>query len=275
MAGLGLAVDEGRFERTAPFLKLSQIEEMAQEKQRLDSMMKAPPHISNQVQDRAQVYTTLKKIDKSLASDTATPYTGEQLDKAVAREKELREKFTAKMPTAAEMRRNPPGAVDKQLAFEEQCGKDVAEWKNIRRRLYVSGVLPSNVSERSMSNIELFRPVGGSGELPMDGAQIPQTKTFYGLGGRSTPFKEDELAVLKLLAPSVYEKLALMSADERDAVKEALANETQADPTPSRENFETLNIRGLRTLCKAEGLKGDGNIEALKDKLREHYAAKE
>lgn len=271
---LGLKTDEGRFERTAPYLKLSQIEDMKAEGNRLKSMLEAPRHISAQIQDRSQVYNTLKRIETSLARDTAQPYVGADLDKAVKREKEIRDAFVADMCTQAEMRRNPPGALDKHLAFEEKHGRNIGEWKNIRRRLHVSGALPSHVSERSLSNIEMFRPAGGAGEMSMDGAQIPQTKSYHGLGGRSTTFTDVELALLEQMAPKLKNMIALLSADERDEVKAALseAQGQAATPVVDTKPITELNFKEARERCRALELDTGGTREDLIFRLQEYYA---
>ena len=159
-ANVGFEVEKGRLERTAPLLKQSQIDDMGSEQKRISETLNAPPHIRNVIQDRAQLYTTLKKLEASLGRDTPREYAKDDIDKAVKREAELREAFVADMCTQEEMRRNPPGAVDKHLAFEAKHKANIAEWKNIRRRLYVSGALESRFSERSLSNIEMFRPGG-------------------------------------------------------------------------------------------------------------------
>lgn len=258
-------IEPGRLERTAPLLKQSQIEDMAQEEKRIAETINAPPHLRNAIQDRGQLMSTLKKLRTSLERDSPRKFEGQELDKAVKREKELREAMVADMCTQAEMRRNPPGAVDKLLMFEQKHKKNHAEWQNLRRRLYVSGVLADNVSERSLSNLELYRPAGGSGELPMDGAQIPQAKTFHGLGGRSAMLSEDQLTVLRVLAPDIYNQLALLTADQRDDLKAAL-------------DFDAMTMSELRQcIHKAnEGgalIEVNGSKQELIARLKEHAGA--
>lgn len=257
--------EKGRLERTAPYLKQSQIEDMQSERKRLSETLNAPPHLRRAIQDPALMAKTLRGIEKSLNEDSPRPYEGSEKDAAVKREKELREKFVADMPTQAEMRRAPPGALDKHIMWEQKHEADIGEWKNIRRRQLESGMLPSSMSERSASNIELYRPAGGSGEMNMDNAQIPQTRTFYGLGGRSTPFTDDELAVLKVLAPAIYEKVALLSADQRDEVKAAIADVVLP------EQIDVMKMPELRDRCRLLGMETGGSMDELKSRLKEHY----
>lgn len=265
----GMTVEEGRFERTAPYLKLNQIEEMQEERNRLSNTLRAPPHLRNAIQDASTMIATLKRLEKSLERDTARPYEGAKLDAAVRREKELREKFMQGMPTAQEMRRQPPGAVEKYMKWEGANKRDIGEWKNIRRRLLASGAVPSEVSDTSIANIEMYRPTGTAGELPMDGAAIPQTRTYYGLGGRSTIFTEDELALLEKMAPKLRDAIATLSATERDEVKSALASGA-AEPQFDKTGLDTLTAKEARDRCRAHGLATDGMRDELIDRLKAH-----
>jgi hypothetical protein len=264
------AVEKGRLERTAPLLKVSQIEAMQDERRRLSDTLNAPPHLRRAIHDPALMAKTLRNIEKTLNEDSPTPYQGADQDAAVAREKELREQFVADMPTQAEMRRNPPGALDKHMNFEVRHEGNIGEWKNIRRRMLLSGMLPSAMSELSASNIEMFRPAGGSGELNMDGAQIPQARTFHGLGGRSAPLSDRELELLRLLSPEIYSKIILLTADQRDEVKAALA---EHDPAVNAANLdlENMPVKELRERCTAAGLETGGSRADLVPRLKEHY----
>lgn len=267
--GLGLAKEDGRFERTAPFLKENQLEEMSTEKGRLSATLNAPPHLRNAIQDAGTMYSTLKRLEKSLERDTARTYEGADLDKAVRREAELREKFLEGMPSQEEMRRNPPGALDKHMMWEQRNKADIGEWKNIRRRLWVSGALKSELSDRSVANIEMFRPRGGR-ELSMDGAQIPRTRDYHNLGGRSTTFSTEELEILEKMAPRLKSMLALLSADERDEVKEVLAA-GGVTPTVDINAIDGLSHKELRERCRAAGVETGGPREDLIIRLKEHY----
>jgi hypothetical protein len=258
------------FERTAPYLKQSQIEEMSSEKDRLASTLRAPPHLRNAIQDASTMMATLKRIERSLERDTPREYTGSDLDAAVKREAELKAMWLEGMPTQEEMRRNPPGALDKHMQWEARHKQTIAEWKNIRRRLMASGAVESSASDRSVANIELHRPKGGAGELAMDNAQIPRAVTYSGLGGRSVPFTDIELAILEQLAPKLKEKLILLSADQRDDVKTALADSV-ASSEVMLENVDTASHRDLRDRCRAAGLETGGAREDLVARLKQHY----
>lgn len=260
--------EEGRFERTAPLLKQNQIDEISQERDRLSQTLRAPPHLRNAIQDASTMFATLKRLEASLARDTPREYQGSDLDTAVRREKELREKIAEGMPTAAEMRRNPPGALDKHMNWEARNKQDIAEWKNIKRRLWASGAVSSAASDGSVANVEMFRPTGGP-ELSMENAQIPVARTYYGLGGRSSTLSDEEMALLEKVAPKLKDMLALLSADQRDEVKTALQAEVQVQLDPTV--IGNLTHKEARERCKAAGLESGGTREDLIDRLKEHY----
>jgi len=260
--------DEGRFERTAPLLKQSQLQEMGQERDRLKQTLHAPPHLRNAIQDASTMFGVLKRLESSLERDTPREYAGAELDKAVRREKELREKIMKGMPTSEEMRRNPPGALDKHMQWEARNKADIGEWKNIRRRMMASGAVESSVSDASVANVEMLRPSGGH-QLSMDGAQIPVAKTYYGLGGRSSTFTDEELVLLEKVAPRLKEMIALLSADQRDEIKTSLQAEAVIQLDTSA--LDGLTHKEARERCRAAGLETGGSREDLVDRLKAHY----
>ncbi len=154
-------------ESLRPLLRPQQIEEMHDEKQRLERTLDAPPHVVSQVQDVGAMRRQLRQLNAQLEHQTPRPYKQDEIDKAVVREEKLRGEFTAGMPTQAEMRKTPTGAVDKHMAWERRNKRNIMEWKNIRLRLQASGGISGMTDGRDVANIERFRPTGGSGELPM------------------------------------------------------------------------------------------------------------
>ena len=154
-------------ESTKPLLRPQQIDEMHDEKRRLENTLKAPAHITAQIQDVGAMRRQLRALNTQLATQTPEPYAPQVIDQAVAREKKLRKQFTAGMPTQAEMRKTPTGAVDKHINWERRNKQAIMEWKNIRLRLQVSGGIDGITDGRDVANIERYRPAGGAGELPM------------------------------------------------------------------------------------------------------------
>lgn len=166
-------VPAGRFERTAPLLRPNQVEEMLEDQRNIEATMRAPAHVSSQITDRAAMRRQMQHIKTQLHENAPEPYVGEECDLARVRLAELEEKITAGMPTQAEMRRNPSGAVDKHRGWERRHKMDVLEWKNIRLRMHAAGMLDEIPDAQDVANIERLRPRSSSQELNMHGEQIP------------------------------------------------------------------------------------------------------
>jgi hypothetical protein len=98
---MSTAIQEGRFETTTPLMKTAQVQEANEEKSRLEETLNAPPHIGAQIQNRGDMVRQLRTISRQLDTQMPRAYESDQRDAAVAREKELREKWLAGMPTAA------------------------------------------------------------------------------------------------------------------------------------------------------------------------------
>jgi len=163
----------------APLLRPNQVENLRDEERRLSDTLSAPPHIANQIQDRPAMAKQLRNLKRQLATQAPTPIPELEKDAAIQREAVLREQWTNGMPTQAEMRRNPAGAVDKNRAWDQRNKAAVLEWKNLRLRLHAGGDIPNTLADsRDVANIEMFRPVKASHELNMVGEQIEGTQYY-------------------------------------------------------------------------------------------------
>jgi len=192
--------DAGRFERTLPFLGAHQVTELLNEKQAIEEALTAPSHVSAQIQNRGQMRRQVSHIDRQLHNDAPKAYRQDEIDSAVKREQELRDKWTAGMPTQAEMRRSPAGAIDKHRSWERANKRDILEWKNIRRRLHATGLIDDHPDAREVSNIEQFRPVHASHELPMDNKLVAGKDIYLPPGPisvRNVMSDEDKQAMLE------------------------------------------------------------------------------
>jgi hypothetical protein len=262
-----------RAERTTPYLRPNQVENMKRDAERQRGMLAAPPYIRNAV-DAKLAQDTLRRIERQLESDAPKPYEGSDRDWAVKEEARLREEWTAGMPTAAEMRRAPPGALEKHMAWEKRNAVKIDRWKNMRLRMAASGMLPSEFEGSAIANIELYRPVGGPQEMGMDNAQIPG-KQFYG-GTDTVLFTEFEMRAMERIAPNLIKMLAFMSADQRRELKSALQGEGPPEPTlvPTIEQIDALAMNDLRERCRALELEVGGTKDELRGRLYEAYGLK-
>ena len=109
----------------------------------------------------------LRSLKTMLDQQAPVKLTGPELDAAVKRERELLGLIKEGMPTGAEMRRCPQGATDKHIRWEQKNKPLISEWKSLRLTLQASGV-DFGTELDNVANYELYRPVGGSRELPME-----------------------------------------------------------------------------------------------------------
>lgn len=179
----------------------------------------APAFIRSQIQDRPAKAAQKRRLEKTLAENVPTPFTEKEIDTALRVEGELRESLIEGMCTQAEMRRRPPGAVSKHIAWEVSKKEAVLAWKNLRLRLQASDHdFGHGRQGAQVASLEPYRPFGGAQELAMDGAQIPG-KSVHLRGVDSVVFSNDQLQHIKLAYPEVHKTLALLSPDQREILK--------------------------------------------------------
>ncbi len=215
-------------ETTKPLLRPDQVKDNENEVKRLSGMIDPNNHASKVIQDKAMVRTMLHNVKRDLETQRPTAYSHEELDSAVAREAYLREEFIAGMPTAAEMRKAPPGTLSKNIAWEKRNKSVIMEWKNIRKRLHASGDLKGidRMDSYGVSNVEMYRPTGGSQEGNMNNAVIPGKQYYMDDIPSSVVFTDDDIEKLKTLDPELAKGLAVMSAEGRAAIKEIIHSYT-------------------------------------------------
>ena len=166
-----------------------------------------------------------RTLEQSLEDQTPKAFKAEQMDDAIQLEKDLRGDIVdGGMCTQEEMRKNPHGAVDKHLGWQDRTAIKQQLWKNLRLRLGASdhefdnGM---NGASRNLANLEMYRPKGGAKELNMDNTQI-EGKKFYG-GAKSVVFTDHEMLIIKAELPEIYQKMALLEPDQRQMIKQQIA----------------------------------------------------
>lgn len=213
-----------------------QVTELKEAKAGLAEMLNAPPYIRNQLVDGgAGVQKQMRDVDNML-KQAAVPIPPDQIDAAVKAEKVLREAWGGSdMPTDTEMRRNSPGCVDKNMAWSKKHKTEVAQWKNLRRRLHASGISEHRLSnEGDVSNIEMYRPHGGSGELSMDNAQIAgKDWRLPPPGAGPVAIMTDEDAeVLGEINPDLMKAMGTLSNEQRGEVLEMVRTIASLEEKP-------------------------------------------
>jgi len=211
-----------------------QVRAFRQDLNRLQALMDAPSYVGG---DRAQAHKDYMRMDAQVEAQTPHAYGADEVDIALKRELVLREQFTAGMPTAAEMRRTPAGAIDKHTSWEQRNKPAILEWKNIRRRLHASGALDGFPEySTDVANVEVYRPTGGSGELNMDNTLIPSQLHFLppAGAGQAVVMSEDQEAFLQTMDPKLFGRMALLTNEQRklvlSTVDEMLSEQLPKDP---------------------------------------------
>ncbi len=236
-------------EGTEHLMRPRQVADVTDEKNRLQGMLGDP---SSQMQDKAEARRQLKALDSQLET-APKAYSPDQIDKAIAREAQLKAEMLQGMPTQEEMRRCPPGAVDKHRAWEDRNKPKVLEWKNIRLRRAAGGDIEGVKNPIDVANIEMFRPSGdtmNSRQLSLDNAVVPTRNYYFPADPKDAVgtviFTEEDLVLLQELSPDVAAKISFLDNDERERVlsilrqvlgkkKAAEKSETAAQaPSPSR-----------------------------------------
>ncbi len=194
---------------TKPLLRPAQLDEMKNQVKIAEAKLSNPA-----IQDKGEARKQLIRTRATLETQTPRPpVDAAEEGRMVAREKQLREEVLAGMPSQEEMRKAPPGAVDKHMGWEKRNKPKILEWKNLRLRL-----MPG---EREAANLERYRPA--SSTLNMDNAVV-QGKNIYipENVGSTVTFSDEEMAQLKALKPGLAETVALMTNDQRQVVKDML-----------------------------------------------------
>jgi hypothetical protein len=211
-------------------LRKDQVEEMESEREAANQKLRSS-HFQG---DKGAVAEQLRALEHQLESQRPRPYSSEEIDGAVRREAELRGEIRQGMLSQEEMRKCPPGAVDRHRAWEKRNMARIEEWQNIQRRLNAES------DDRESASIERFRPTVNS--MNLDNAMIPGKQFFLPPAGAAAPvtFSDDQIAVLRALNPAIAEMLATLNNTQRASVKATLTGEAPKKRTMSHEHKEKM-----------------------------------
>ena len=195
---------------TKPLLRPAQLEEAKSQVKIAEAKLSIPA-----IQDKGEARKQLIRGRQTLEAQTPRPpVDAAEEGRMVARSKQLLDQVLAGMPSQEEMRKAPPGAVDKHMGWEKRNKPAILEWKNLQLRL--------RPGEREAANLERHRPV--SSTLSMDNAVV-QGKNIYipENVGATVTFSDAELAQCDALKPGLRETVGSMTNEQRQVVKDMLA----------------------------------------------------
>ena len=148
------------------YLRPQQIGELDQEARNIDQQLAQP---DTHGADRGEMVRRRRKIAETLDTQSPPDITPEQRDEYVKEAKRLEGEFVPSMLSGEELRKNPQGAVDKNVRWVRKYNRMAARWKNIQRVLHKGDDSPN------VASIENLRDHRTTHDLPMVSAQIPGT----------------------------------------------------------------------------------------------------
>jgi hypothetical protein len=182
-------------------LRPNQIADLKQEEQQL--LGKFKQHDS----DKGAISGQLKRLNKQIETQSPKPFEGKEKDNAIQAQKELLETLREGMPSHEEMRKAPPGAVDKHMRWEKRNKENIIRWKNNELRLN------HDSDDVEIANLEKYRPTASS--LNMGNAFIPGTQYFMPPG--PVPVTNVASDADKKLIAEMNEKLVEQAVANQDA----------------------------------------------------------
>lgn len=203
---------------TKPLLRPTQLANAQEERANMEYKLRSP-----HIEDKGTVRRQLKRLEESLAVQTPKAFIDKEKDAAVRLEADLRDKILEGMLSQEEMRKNPPDAVARHMAWEKANKSRIQQWKNLKLRMNVGN------DDDSVANFEIHRPVTGT--MNMDNAQIQGKMFFMPPDGakRGVAFTDEQLAILELVSPGLRDRLALLNNEQRAEVKAALSSAPEAE----------------------------------------------
>ena len=162
------------------------------------------PHI-----DKKPVVGQLKRLNHRLETQVPTEVPAKDKDAFIKETDALLEKVTEGMMSDEEMRKSPPGAIDRHRKWEKDNKENILQWKNNMLRLNVGN------DDIDIANLEKYRPARS--RMNMDNAFIPGNPVMlHDDVGVAQVISDEELAILKEKAPKeIYNKLPTMDREGR------------------------------------------------------------
>jgi len=197
---------------TKPLYRPDQLQNAKEEIRSLEAKLSNP-----QIQDKGEVGKQLRRAKHMLAAQTPEPPTsGEEEGRMVARSKQLLSDILQGMPSHEEMRKSPPGAIDKHRHWEGRNKAKILEWKNLQLRMTAGS------GDREVANLERHRPHAST--LNMDNAFIPGRNFFMpDTSGPAVVFNAEQLALLRKMSPQLADAIGMMNNVQREEVKNAIS----------------------------------------------------
>jgi hypothetical protein len=253
---------------TTNLMKPNQVQEAKEELAHIDATLNAPPHVRARISDPRAMQKRRRALREQLDRYTPRPYARSELDAAIKEFNRLADEIHRDMPSSAEMRRNPAGAVGKHMSWEKRNETNIPCYKHIGLRLLATGAVPDSLKHGGdITNVERLRPLDTPNDL-VDGAQIPKT-TDYHFGAEvatSVLFSDEELKAADELDPDIAGALAVMDNEQRAILKRHIQEMLNPVPAASLEtaSFAEVTRAAGRVGVKTFGRKREDIVADLK-----------
>lgn len=249
---------------TKPLLRPDQVDSAKDEIKSLEEKLS-----NKHIEDKAEVRRQLRRAKQDFENQVPrAPQNVEEEGQMVKRSRELLSEILPGMCSQEEMRKAPPGAVDKHRAWEARNKVRIMEWKHIMLRLTAGS------GDRDAANLEKHRPTQST--LNMDNAFIHGKQIFLpdADAGRGVTFSDEQLAVLERISPEIRAKLASLDNPTRRKVKDAVEGIGLKVPDPIQSLSGKLGAE--KALAKKKGRKPwtEQQKQELRERLVKARAAK-
>ena len=168
--------EEGRLYPATSYLKPDDVEVRTEELDFLEKQLNVGPWVGMTDEGRANLNKRKAVLTRELRHGVPPEIDGATKDALGKKLKHLEKQIADGMPTHEAMRRNPAGAVDHHMKWEEYNKSAILERKNILR------VLNPGNKDKDLCNIDLLRksqiPIGKDASV-MIGAQVPGKFAYH------------------------------------------------------------------------------------------------
>lgn len=132
------------------------------------------------IQDKGAVRSRIRTLEQQYEQQAPRPVSDGRVKDAMAKEAQsLLEQITPGMLSQEEMRKNPPGSVDKHLRWERANKSKIVRWKKLQCMLNADQS-DAGSWDRDAANLERYRPQGAQDRFRAD-AQISGKMTYGGV----------------------------------------------------------------------------------------------
>ena len=141
-------------QKSKRYLTKAEREDREQHVNRMKAQLRQPTWVNDALGGNSPqtLAKGIRSMEEDLEENSPPKLSAPTRDALSKRQQELREQIKVGMLTHEEMRRNPPGAVDRHRKWEKQNTDRILEYKNVCR------ALEPDSDAKDLASLEVFRP---------------------------------------------------------------------------------------------------------------------